>query len=146
MIKSHRSSCGGNLKDYPNWAQLLRSVMFPAFKRKVTVKVTTWVHEDANATHYYVSFTVEDNPLLIQCDDGYIEKTLWDHPKEHKGYRLNWDDAISYDEIAETSDYEALKLSFTDPNFTLEFAQRIAREKFPEDTYEIIWEIEALGL
>jgi len=121
--------------------------MFPEYRRKVTVKATTWANEDENATHYYVSFTTEDDPLLILEDDGeFREVVLWDHPREHQGLRLNWDDAIPYDEIAETADYDALKLGFTDPKFTLEFAQRIVREKFPEDTHEIVWKIEALAL
>jgi len=144
MYKSCGSSFGGNLKNYPNWAHLLRSAMFPAYKRKVVIKATTWVNEDENATHYYVSFTAEDIPLLIQEEDGFREVVLWDHPKEHKGFRLNWDDTIPYEEIAETADYDALKLGFTDPKFALEFAQRIVRERFPEDTHEIIWDVEAL--
>lgn len=147
MYKSNGSSFGGNLKDYPNWEQLLRSAMFPAYKRKVRVKATTWANEDENATHYYVSFTVEPNPLLILEDNGeFRERVLWDHPKEHKDYRLNWDDAIPYEEIAKTTDYEALKLGFTDSKFTLEFAKRIIRERFSEDTHEIVWDIDVLGL
>ena len=127
MYKSCGSRFGGRLSDYPNWKQLLRSKMFPDYKLEVTVTVSTWANDDENATHYYVSFSVEADPLLILEDDEFREVVLWDHPKEYKDYRLNWDDAIPYSEIAESKDYDALKRGFTDPKFTLAFAQRIVR-------------------
>ena len=146
MYKSSGSSFGGNLKDYPNWKQLLRSVIFPEYKRKVTIATTTWVNEDENASHYYVSFTIEADPLLVLEDDNeFKEVILWDHPREYKSYRLDWSEAIPYEEIAGNDAWEAMKLKFTDPQFALEFAQRIIREKFPEDTHEIIWKIDALN-
>ena len=86
--------------------------MFTEYKRKVTIRAMTWVKEDYNATHYYISFNVESNPLLVAEDNGFREVVLWDHPKEHKSYRLNWDEAIPYEEIAETADFDAIKRNF----------------------------------
>jgi hypothetical protein len=138
--KSNTSAYGGNIADYPDWEKQLRSVLFPDYKRRVEVKITTWMGISMGAVHYYVHFELEDDPLLILDPETgkYTERVCWDHPREHKRYKIEGTDYFDdfYPEDKE-GDWEKFKDKFMDLEFAKKFAYDQVAKHFPPNKFDV---------
>lgn len=143
------SRFGGNLDEFPEWEQNLRSVLFPDYKRHVEVRITTWMGVSLGAVHYYVTFDVEGDPVLVPNDKGgYTEWESWDYPKKYKRYKVEGTDYYS-DFVSDEDDsdeaWEKFKDQFMDLEFTKQFAKDQVAKHFPEDKWFVTYNNDGIG-